>query len=306
MKIKNTVAPKKMIKVKSVVDIRRKAPKPAQAAGAQLVYNGGSLLANVEVTAIYWGSPWANDPLQPQLDKFFEFAVGSSMISNLSEYSVPGFTIGPGTTMPSQIVITQDPPSTVDDTQIQAFLQGLIDAGTINPNANSLFFVFTPSGVTVTLQGSSSCVDFCGYHYFFNDTNGNVVCYAVMPYPDCVGCQFANTTFDTLTTIASHEFSEAITDPQLDAWYDPNTGEEIGDICAGNTKVITSLVPKSTASTGVPYNVTVSPTQVTLDGVTPASLVVSLTPAGSSGGGGNTGGPYTVQTEWSNAQNACV
>jgi len=292
-----------MVKVKTIVEKKRDSPKGEAAQAPLLQYQGGPLLSNVEIMVIYWGSAWASDPLQPELDKFFGFAVGSSIVGNLSEYSAPGFSIGPGKIMPSQIIPT-DPPNPVDDTQIQSFLQGLIDSGTINPNANSLYFVFTPSGVTVTLQGFSSCQDFCGYHNFFSATDGRAVIYAAMPYPDCAGCQFASTTFDSLTTIASHELSESITDPQLNAWYDPNTGEEIGDICAGNTKVITTAKPGATPA--ATYNVTVSPSSVVLDGSSPAALTVNLTPAGSSGGGGGTGGPYTVQTEWSNAQGACV
>jgi hypothetical protein len=304
MKVKNVMSPKRTITVKTIVEKKRDEPSQvaAQGFGPQLVYQGGPLLANVEITPIYWGSPWANDPNQPLLDKFYEFAVASSIVGNLSEYSVPGFTIGLGSTMPSQIVINNDPGSSVDDTQIQAFLQSMIDAGTINPDANSLYIVLTPSGTTVTLQGAASCQDFCGYHNFFSATGGQTVIYAVIPYPDCVGCLFANTTFDTITTISSHEISESITDPQLNAWYDPNTGNEIGDICNGNTKVITTA--KVGATPAGTYNVSVSPTSVVLDGTVAASLTVSLTPAG--GGGGTTGGPYTVQTEWSNAQGACV
>jgi hypothetical protein len=43
---------------------------------------------------------------------------------------------------------------------------------------------------------------------------------------------------DTAATAASHELTEAITDPLLNAWF-TSTGEEIGDLCAFNYGVNT-------------------------------------------------------------------
>lgn len=61
-------------------------------------------------------------------------------------------------------------------------LQEQISAGTLSPpNANTLYFVFLPTGVTVTLGSSASCHMFFGYH----DTISGSIFYAVMPYPDC-------------------------------------------------------------------------------------------------------------------------
>jgi hypothetical protein len=41
-----------------------------------------------------------------------------------------------------------------------------------------------------------------------------------------------------LTQVASHEFAEMTTDPQLNAWVDPVKGEN-GDICNGESDIIT-------------------------------------------------------------------
>jgi hypothetical protein len=52
------------------------------------------------------------------------------------------------------------------------------------------------------------------------------------------GCKMASTSFDSLTTVVSHELLEAITDPGVGlnrvAWYDRDNGE-IADICAFNS-----------------------------------------------------------------------
>jgi len=91
--------------------------------------------------------------------------------------------------------------------------------------------VFLPPGVTSGLNGSSSCVNFCGYH-----DNDAEVYYAVMPHPDCDGCAGGLSAIDALTTTSSHELCEALTDPQPgQSWYDDSNGE-IGDICPWQTK----------------------------------------------------------------------
>ena len=85
--------------------------------------------------------------------------------------------------------------------------------------------------MTSELGGASSCVNFCGYH---NDDGG--LYYAVMPYPDCDGCTGGLGLFESLTTTASHELCEAITDPVPgEGWYDDRNGE-IADICAWQTR----------------------------------------------------------------------
>jgi hypothetical protein len=283
-----------------------KPKRVAGAAGPQLVYNGGPLLANVEVTTIYWGSAWNSDPLMNQLEAFFNFVVASSLIDQLAEYSVPGFTVGRGK-RGACAMVGSDPGATIDDSAIQTALQGWIASGLIPaPNANSVYFIFFPSGTTVTLQGQSSCVDFCGYHNNVGANADGGPFYAVIPYADCVGCAFAGTTLDSMTAIASHELCEAITDPVPGAgWYD-NANGEIGDICEPQTKVISaaSTVAKAAANPNVSVVVTV-------DGFNPLTLSGVLTPTGTTPPPPPpppppTGQSWTVQLEWSNAKNACV
>lgn len=291
---------------KNIVSPKKKPRRIVGTAGLpQLTYRGGPLIQNVEVTTIYWGNAWQNDPIRVQLDAFFDFIVTSSLIDQLAEYNVPGFAIGHGKHVAS-LIVPQDPPSTVDDPAIAAFVQQQVASGAVPaPDANSLYYVFTPSGVTVTLQGSTSCQQFCGYH----DTPDGSLFYAVVPYADCPGCDFAGTVFDSMTVIASHELCEAITDPIPGrGWYDDVNGE-IGDICEGSNKVINTAGVRVAASTA--FTTTVSAT-VVVDGTTPVNLTVTLTPSGGCPQvpppppPPSPGQSYTVQTEWSNAKGACV
>jgi hypothetical protein len=215
----------------------RSAAAPAPAA-PQLTYRGGPLIQNVNVFCVFWGSDWQNSPasdIATQVTQFFQYIVTSPLIDQLGEYSTNGYTIGQGQLSGTTVITNPDPSSTVDDSDIQNLLQNQITSGALPaPDANTVYFVFTPSGITVTLQGSSSCQQFCGYH---DDINGQIF-YAVQPYPDCSGCSTGGADIDAITEIASHELSEAITDPiPGQGWYDDSNGE-IGDICAWQTKML--------------------------------------------------------------------
>jgi hypothetical protein len=83
----------------------------------------------------------------------------------------------------------------------------------------------------VTMSGGASCSTFCGYHGHFN-YGGLDIRYAVFPYLDCSACKLSTMSVaDMMTIVASHEIREAVTDPQLNAWYDAS-GYEADDKCA--------------------------------------------------------------------------
>jgi len=212
--------------------------RDAAATAPHLSYRNGPLLTTVEVFAIFWGKAWqsgTNGALSDQLNSFFDFILASSLMDQLAEYSVTGKTIGHGKRTGSLKLIDSEPGSSIEDATIQQKLQSAIAAGTLPAaTANSLYFFFLPPGTQVTMGGSASCNDFCGYH----DATANNLFYAVMPYPGCSGCQGGLATLAALTSTSSHELCEAVTDPiPGQGWYDDAHGE-IGDICAWQTKQI--------------------------------------------------------------------
>jgi hypothetical protein len=215
-------------------------PLPGIAAppAAQVTYRGGPLLTAVKVFTIFWGEAWKTSPasaLPDQINQFFKFVLSSSLIDQLSEYSVAGKRIGHGSFIDT-LTITSPPLShSITDAAIQAALQQEIKSGAApKPDANTLFFIYLAPGTPVVQGGSRSCQAFCGYH----DTFGSGIYYAVMPFPNCSGCLGGLTNLDALTSTSSHELCEAITDPVPgQGWYDDTHGE-IGDICAWKTKKV--------------------------------------------------------------------
>lgn len=212
--------------------------KTAARQAARLVYNNGPLIANAQVFTIFWGTAWqqgASAGMIAEVNSFFDYILSSALIDQLAEYSVPGYQIGHGKDIGTITLTSPDVSKTVDDAAIQQMIQNQISAGKLpTPGPDLIYFVFLPSGVTVTQGGSASCQVFCGYH----DAIKNQTFYAVMPFPDCSGCASGLPSFEALTVTASHELCEAITDPiPGDGWYDSQNGE-IGDICAWQTRKI--------------------------------------------------------------------
>jgi len=210
------------------------------APSAQLTFHNGPLLRAVEVFTIFWGSAWQRQPqsdLANNLNQFFDFILTSSLLDQLAEYSVQGQVIVHGHRSGTTTITSPHLRHSVTDTAIQHMLQQEItsNAAFPQPTANTLYFVYLPPRVAVVQGGGASCKVFCGYH---NDISGKIF-YAVMPFPSCRGCTGNLTTLDALTSTSSHELCEAITDAiPGQGWYDDPDNEEIGDICAWQTKKI--------------------------------------------------------------------
>jgi len=215
-------------------------PLTQATASPELTYRNGPLLTNVEVLMIFWGAAWqdsANSSLLTHMNDFFDFILTSKLMDQLSEYDVPGKSIGHGVRTGSVVLTNSEPAKTVTDAAIQKLLQSEIASGSLPANTpSSLYFVFLPPGTPVSQGGAKSCETFCGYH----DATTNHIFYAVMPYPGCTGCEGGLAIPDALTSTSSHELCEAITDPVPGTgWYDDANGE-IGDICAWRTKTLGS------------------------------------------------------------------
>jgi hypothetical protein len=235
------VTPKRIVPPESFV--AHGVPPMPGAPAPVLTNHGGTVLTSVQVVPIYWGAEWSTGTtaaLPAQVDAFFDFILTSSMIDLLGEYSLSGKNIGHGSRIGSVHITSSEPGTTtstgrlVTDAQIQTALQGWINARTVPATtANTLYFVYLPPNCVCDgpSGAGASCQQFCGYH----DAFGSGIYYAVIPFANCNGCVFPGNFLDTLTEVSSHELCEAITDPTLSTWWDPNTGNEIGDICNRQT-----------------------------------------------------------------------
>jgi len=141
----------------------------------------------------------------------------------------------------------------LSDASIQTIVANHINNGSLPSDTNAVYFVLTASDVNET---SGFCTQYCGWHTH-GTIGGRDIKYAfVGNAARCLNACAAQSTgpngdagADATASILSHELEEAVSDPDLNAWFD-SRGEENADKCAwtfGTTKV---------ASNGSRYNMT--------------------------------------------------
>ena len=199
--------------------------------------------------AIFWeplggttfeGSSSADSNYESKVQAYPGNLGGSSFFQIMSQYPSSTAT-GTSTKFAAAYVDTSAyPHSTLQDSDLQAEVSKVISSKGWPTGLSSIFFVFTPLNVNSCYGSSCSFISFCAYHGSFTNASGKVVLYANMPDPGTSfsGCGTPTSPsgdhyVDSAINLVSHEYAEAITDPQLNAWYD-SSGYEIGDKCAWN------------------------------------------------------------------------
>ncbi len=136
-------------------------------------------------------------------------------------------------------------------------MSSAISSGRLPKDTSAVYFVLTSADVTAS---SGFCTQYCGWHTH-GTISGSDIKYAFIGNPDrCPSACAAQNPgpngtggADGMASIISHELEEAVTDPDLNAWYDTR-GQENADKCAW------TFGTTSTASNGASYNITLGGT----------------------------------------------
>jgi hypothetical protein len=227
----------------------------------QVDYNGGRIIANPEiVTVTFAGDDTTLVPRFQQFDDIITTTPWWTAVS--SEYCDSTHAcIGMGSS--GGHVVVQEPAASsyTDSSQggpssLQAFIKQHVgngsggDAGANSADGgfvpdfppadpNTIYVIYFPTGVSITLDNDASCSSFGAYHNTTIVSNANgvpsVVAYAIIPRCD--------STEATSTVSASHEIAEASTDPDIgigdlsfymvSAPLWTRSGGEVGDLCEG-------------------------------------------------------------------------
>jgi len=214
------------------------AAKPGGAASTQnLVYHGGPVIHSARVVPIFWGPSWgaggSDAAIATHIQSFFGQFGTSAEYNTITQYSDgagPIHTTSLGTT---SYFDSSTPPTNATDAIVQQEVLKAI--AVVGFDASTIYEVFLPATSYATSGNSTSCggpnLQFCAYHGHFSSSSGDVK-YASIPYPSCGGCQSAGwTTAQNFDHFSCHETREAVTDEDLNAWYD-RRGNEADDKCA--------------------------------------------------------------------------
>ncbi|HTJ40707.1 MAG TPA: hypothetical protein VL463_01385 [Kofleriaceae bacterium] len=197
---------------------------------AQVVSEGGPVLASPKVAAIFFG---ADDTLMPDVELFLAKLPGSSYWHAIAnEYGVGDIAIDP------TVVSTDAAPTS--DADIQSYVATMSDgthAGWPANDGTTIYTVFLPPGVTLS-DFPGACTSWGGYHSEGMDAKGMPFVYAVLPR-----CSTQGNFLYPATLATSHELLEAATDPYpySNPAFDQNDadhiawgsigGAELGDMC---------------------------------------------------------------------------
>jgi hypothetical protein len=197
-----------------------------------VTFHGGPVQTTTTSFAIYWKPVGAfmNKTYQQVIDQFLTNVGGSPVYGYATEYAGSNGQVQNSSTFGGSFVDTTPYPARITTKDIEATIEQAISTNNWQPGITAQFFLFLGLGPQVGA---------CAYHTVFMH-DGAPVIYAVLPYFDTsnaggCGSPFGispNNNFAADSTIGnlSHEQTEMVTDPLLNAWYDPVNGE-VGDIC---------------------------------------------------------------------------
>ena len=230
------------------LDGRARGSAPArEASGTTVLYYGGPVISNPKVYVVWWGDPAninadaTNNP--GGMASFFEGVLDSVFVDAWAQYDTnvsaqagsdlgdagTGQSIGRGNYAGTYTLSAIPSGDNIEDSQIQSALDAAITAGTLPAaDANTIYAIYFPAAVSITVDGAASCGGFGAYHDY-DATSGA----AYLVIPDC------SYHFLDFCSVSSHELAEATTDliptpgdnpdyPQ--AWND-SMGDEVADLC---------------------------------------------------------------------------
>lgn len=226
----------------------RAAPS-ADTAGSVLYY-GGQVIAQPKVISVMWGGSVRASTVAG-IPGFSQALVNSSYVDQMAQYDtflraqdgrrgtkqhiVRGSYLG-------QVQITPaNTKKSITNDEVVAEVKGQIAAGVLPvQDANTLYMIYFPADVSITLDGMTSCVHFGAYHFASKTRRikPDNIFYSVEP--DC------GYSFNTITFIAAHEFVEAVTDaiptpgtnPAYPQAWNTAGGYEVADLCSNSGQLV--------------------------------------------------------------------
>ena len=219
------------------------------------LHTGTPMTGAIHMYYIWYGSNW--DTGSKNLLTTWGTNIGGSPYFNINTtyYNHSNVHVSNSVTLSGQTSVGYTYGTNLTDANIQSIVTDAINSGAVPKDTNGVYMVLTDKTVG---ESSGFCTQYCGWHthgtiggsdikYAFvgnAETQCASACGATSPSPNSLPGA------DSMASIMSHELEEAVTDPQLNAWYSSFTGNENGDNCAWN------FGTTSTASNGAKYNMT--------------------------------------------------
>jgi hypothetical protein len=222
--------------------------------GSGINYHGGPVMLGTTNIYYIWYGNWSGNSATTILTDLANGIGGSPYFNiNTTYYNGTNTHVSNLVAFAGSTSDNYSQGAALSDSGVQAVVSSAVNTGKLPKDTNGVYFVLTSADVNET---SGFCTQYCGWHTH-GTISGSDIKFAFIGNPDrCPSACAAQSTgpngnagADGMASIISHELEEAVTDPDLNAWYD-RTGAENADKCAWTFGNI------STASNGSKYNMT--------------------------------------------------
>ena len=234
---------------------------PAVVQGNGINYHGGPVLKGnpVPIYVIWygnWNSTGSDTQTTVNLIDTFLNSLGNTGYERINTtYGDNTGNVSGNLTLISQIFDTGSQGTKLTNRKLTAIVSNALTTSALPTDPNGVYLVLTSSNV----REQGFCSQFCGFHTA-QTINGADIKWAFVGNSDrCPSaCEIQatgpNSTpgsggADGMINVITHESEESITDPDLNAWFDPG-GQEDADKC--NFK----FGPTQTAANGARFNQT--------------------------------------------------
>jgi hypothetical protein len=222
--------------------------------GSGINYHGGPLMLGTTNVYYIWYGNWSGNTATSILTDLASTIGGSPYYNiNTTYYNGANVHVSNSVAFAGSTTDNYSNGTALTDSGVQAVVSSAITSGRLPKDTNGVYFVLTSADVN---ESSGFCTQYCGWHTH-GTISGSDIKFAFIGNPDrCPSACAAQSTgpngnagADGMASIISHELEEAVTDPDLNAWYD-RQGQENADKCAWTFGSL------STASNGSKYNMT--------------------------------------------------
>ena len=199
-------------------------------------YHGGPVMLGTTNVYYIWYGNWAGDTAVSILTDLANTIGGSPYFNiNTTYWSRGPHFVSNSVHYAGSTTDKYSKGKSLTDASVEDIVITALDNGSLPKDVNGVYFVLTSKDVNET---SGFCGTYCGWH-----TNGSIggldIKYAfVGDSQRCLSSCAAqskgpngNAGADGMASVIAHELEESVTDPNINAWFDPG-GNENADKCA--------------------------------------------------------------------------
>jgi len=227
-----------------------------------ITYHGGPVMGTPNVYIIWYGN-WAQSngsdtAAGKALVTSFLGGIGNSAYFKINTtYSASGGAPTGAVSLKTSTTDNYSHGTRLSDSAVLAVVSSAITSGRLPKDPAGVYFVLTSSDVS---ESSGFCNRYCGWHTH-GSVSGTDIKYSFVGNANrCLSSCAAQTSspngnagVDGMLSVVAHELEEAVSDPDLNAWYD-SAGSENADKCAWTFGQPKSSLPGQVCSGSTCWN----------------------------------------------------